>query len=383
MSKSSFLPVFLANIFISLHYAAVLYVNSTFLSRFFGSEEIGLLFVSAAVLNVILLFLVPRLAQRLGLKPLYFLFLIIVCISILDLAFAATAFRAALSFVLYAGTLFMVYYCLDIFLEELSVERRTGGTRGLYLTLSSAAFVAGPLILAVFSEGEELVPVYLAATALLLPAFLLGFILPKISHQSRGRLFGQTYLPLRAWWRATTVRRATTARFALEVFYAFMVIFVPIYLHTRIGFDWSELGVMFSIMLLPFVLFEWPMGKLADNRFGEKEIMTVGFFIIGAALLVMPYIGATFAQWALLLFISRIGASFVEISTESHFFRHVDARDSALISIFRLSRPVGLIVGSMLGAATLALTSFPAMFFVVAMVVFLGLRDSLYIKDTL
>lgn len=162
-----------------------------------------------------------------------------------------------------------------------------------------------------------------------------------------------------------------------------MIVYTPLYLHEVVGFTWAELGIVFAIMLLPFVIFEWPMGLIADKLYGEKEIMSIGFFLAGLSLLVMPFLPGALILWATVLFVSRVGASFVEISTESHFFKHVDSRDSGLISIFRLARPTGIIVGASLGVLSLELFSFEKIFFLLAFIVFLGLKESLYIKDTL
>jgi MFS family permease len=163
-----------------------------------------------------------------------------------------------------------------------------------------------------------------------------------------------------------------------------MVIFMPIYLHQYIGFSWTEISVIFSIMLLPFVLFEIPAGWLADKWCGEKEIMTIGLFVMGFALLCIPFIKSPdLMVWAIILFFSRVGASIVEIACESYFFKHVDKRDTGLISIFRLSGPVAYIIGPTLGAFSLALFPYPAVFLILSILVLGGMAISSKLKDTL
>jgi predicted MFS family arabinose efflux permease len=136
-------------------------------------------------------------------------------------------------------------------------------------------------------------------------------------------------------------------------------------------------------MLLPFILLEWPTGEIADRFFGEKEIMGIGFVFTIGALVFMPFIGKVFSLWMLILLLSRVGASLIEITTESYFFKQVDASDTALMSIYRLARPAGIILGSLVGALSLSLLSFDKIFFVAALVVLVGLRESLLIEDTL
>jgi MFS family permease len=381
----SLLPVYLANIFLSLHYAAIIYTNSTFLGNFFSSSWVSIIFFIAALLNIFLFLIAPRLIGRFSIRALYFSFIVITGAALLGLVNSETATNAGFFFVIYAGFQFMIYYCLDIFLESLSRNSNTGGIRGLYLTLGSAAIASAPLLLTLFVQENNLRPVYISALVLLIPPFILGLYSFK-PHFSRDlkRVSKENYsLPFKAWLRNSSVRRTSIARLTLEIFYALMVIYTPLYLHEIIGFEWKELGVMFTIMLLPFVIFEWPMGLIADKWLGEKEIMSLGFFISGMTLIVMPFLGLSFVLWTTVLFASRVGASFIEVATETHFFKHVDSRDTSLISIFRLTRPTGLILGSAIGVLTFSLFSFEKIFFVVAVVLLFGLRESLYLKDTL
>jgi len=111
--------------------------------------------------------------------------------------------------------------------------------------------------------------------------------------------------------------------------------------------------------------------------------MTLGFFISGTALLVMPFLGKSFLIWTIMLFISRIGASWIEISTESYFFKKVTSQDAGLISLFRMTGSVSTVIGAILGGVLVCFLPFNYLFFVVAVVVLFGMNESLFIKDTL
>jgi MFS family permease len=274
----------------------------------------------------------------------------------------------------------MVFYALDLLLEENSTDQKTGEIRGIYLTLINVAIAAGPLLITTLGEQSLFRSFYLAAAIILLPLIVLVHFFLKLRHPKR-KYKGHS-LPFGLWWRRRAVRRVTLARLILETFYAFMTIYTPIYLHTHIGFSWLEIGVMFSIMLLPFILFEWPAGLLADRKYGEKEIMSFGFFITLVSLLFMPSLGKEVIPWTIALFCSRIGAAFVEITTESYFFKQVSSEDSGLISIFRLGRSVGLIIGAGLGSLAIAIWPFYSIFIILAFVSFLGFRWSKHLVDT-
>ena len=380
-----FVPVFAANLFLSIHFGSTLYFHSSFLNNYFEPNFVSLLFLLGAFGNLCLFLLAPKLIQRFGKRPVLSFALILTAASTFIFALTITRPTIVLAFIVYSSFLPMVYYCLDIFLEELSADAKTGEVRGLYLTVFNAGIIAGPLILTILSkEGPPTKFLYLVAGLLLIPPALLAFFSFK-SRQPRayGPYHHSLRLPFRDWWRAKNIRRVTLARLVLESFFAFMVIYVPIYLHTELGFAWSELGIIFTVMLLPFVLLEWPAGELADRLLGEKEIMSAGFLITGFSLLVMPFIGKMFWTWMAILFVSRIGASLIESMTESYFFKHINARDTGLISIFRLTRSVSFALGASLGALVLNFFSFDKIFFVLAVVILFGLKQSLSLKDTL
>jgi MFS family permease len=137
-------------------------------------------------------------------------------------------------------------------------------------------------------------------------------------------------------------------------------------------------------MLLPFILIEIPAGKIADRWIGEKELLLAGFIIMALSTMVIPFIGtASFILWTTILFVTRIGASLVEIMTESYFFKHVKGDDANIISFFRMTRPLAYIAGPI--AAIIALQFFPFqyIFLVLGIIMFLGLKYSLALKDTL
>jgi len=377
-----FIPIFITTILLSLHYGAIIFTNSSILANFFGPNTISLLYFLGALGNIILFLLVPKLIELFGKQRLLIFFLSLVTISTLGLGFAQTAFSVFISFTVYLSTLFIVYYFLDIFLEELSIETKTGEIRGIYLTFISLGFALGPLILATLN-GTALNTVYLIATLLLIPTILLAlFSFRSKFPKWHGLHPRHMFLPLGLWWRNINIRRVTLARLILEFFFAFMVIYTPIYLHSNLGFTWLELGIIFTVMQLPFVLFQWPAGELADRFCGEKEIMSIGFLITAVSLFIMPFIGKIFVVWMIILLISRIGASLILTMTESYFFKKVKAKDTRLISIFRLAQPIGIALATILGIISLGLFSFDKIFIVLAVIVLYGLKESLFIKDT-
>ena len=162
-----------------------------------------------------------------------------------------------------------------------------------------------------------------------------------------------------------------------------MVLYTPIYLHQQFGFSWQVLGIVFTVMLLPFVILQMPAGSLADKYLGEKEIMATGLLIM------MIFTGLIFFLrspsiyvWTAVLFMTRVGASLVEVMQESYFFKHVDSEDMDLISLFRDLRPAGWLLGSLVSVAILQFLPVQFIFLFLAVVLLLALRPVLVLQDT-
>jgi predicted MFS family arabinose efflux permease len=278
----------------------------------------------------------------------------------------------------------MIYYCLDIFLEEISLDAKTGEIRSAHIALVHLGLMLGLSILTLLAVDNALKPVYIAAALLLVPPILFAiFSFKSPTPNWHGLHHRHASLPFRSWWLMKNVRRATLARLSLEFFYTFMTIYTPLYLYSILGFNWTIIGIMFVIMLLPFILIQWPVGKLADYFIGEKEMMIVGFLIMGITLVFMPFLEASAIFWITALFFSRVGAALVEITSDSYFFKHVSPDDTRLLSIFRLTRPASIVLGAGLGALSLFFFSFEKIFFVLAVIIFFGLKESLLLRDTL
>lgn len=378
--SSKLFPVYTASIFFTIHYAATLYINSSYLGGFFSPVEVSALYIVASLCSIAMFMHGPELLGRFGYRRFLLIVSTLLFAAASTLATTTSALMVALAFILYGSVYLLVYFILDVNMEELTDKKVTGSVRGLYLTFINTAIAIAPLMVAVISSNRSLSHVYAFSLIFLIPVFLIGAT--HISNRIPDKHISHS-LPFNLWKQAVYVRRVTITRFILELFYAVMVIYTPLYLYNTLGFDWSEIGVMFFIMLLPFVLLEWPAGVLADKLFGEKEMMSLGLFLAGTALLIMPFLGKNFLAWTAALFLSRVGASLVEITTESYFFKHVDARDTEFISIFRISRPAATVAGAFLGGLVSLFLPLSMLFFVLAIIVFIGLRQTVMLEDTL
>jgi protein-disulfide isomerase len=178
---------------------------------------------------------------------------------------------------------------------------------------------------------------------------------------------------------------ALVAMFLLESFYAVMVIYSPIYI-TSLGIPLAVyLSVIMPIALIPLILLPYELGRLADKRYGEKEILIIGLLVMVLSLLaIIVTESSNVLVWVGILLFSRIGAACTETMIFTYFFKKVDAEDVSLTALFGNIRSLATISIAALGVlVSPILVSYPGlMFLLLALMILYGITYIIPIKDT-
>ncbi|MCI0542200.1 MFS transporter [bacterium] len=357
-SPYSLLLIYLSAFFYALHYALPLYVDSSFLSGLVSPDRVGLVFTVSNIAAMLFIANVPKILHGLGSRRTFVLFALLEFFSLAALSLFASSILLLASFVLHMMFLNAVFFSLDLILESHSENEKTGRIRGSFFTILNIAVLFGPLLAGFLVVNGNFGDIYLYAAATLLPAaYLLGVMLPEYREPKyRTITFGAS---LQVIWKEKHLFAIFASYFLLQFFYAWMIIYMPIYLHEHVGFDFTEiLGIIFPIMLLPFVLFDFVFGLFADlkDTRGEKKGLIWGFVIMGFFTALLPFVEVqSIFVWALALFATRIGAALVEIMCETYFYKHVSSKDAEIVSDWRNVAPAAFIVAPALATVILAL----------------------------
>jgi MFS family permease len=125
------------------------------------------------------------------------------------------------------------------------------------------------------------------------------------------------------------------------------------------------------------------LGKLADQKYGEKEILIISLIITLLSTVAIALTAShSFWYWAALLFASRVGIAGVEVMKDTHFYRHISSNDVDVISFFRTSMPVASILVAALATGMLAFLPLVSVFYLTAIVLSLTLFTSFFIVDS-
>ncbi len=372
-----------ANLFLAFHFFLVHFVDSGFISTLVPSEWIGIVFACGSALALVSLAYATRVLHRIGALRTLAYASILEFALFAGLAVATSPFLLLACFILYLGTVPVILFTLDIFLEAYSRgEESTGNVRGTFLTIATIASLFSPLAAGQLIERGGFPLLYAVGAFALLPFLILMLV--------RFRGFGDPEYHVFSFTRVRGALRGNhnlihiaASQFLMRFYFACSVVYLPIYLNTTLGFSWSQVGIILSVMLLPYVLVELPAGIAADRWWGEKELLGLGFVITAIATIATGFLTTPILWlWAALLFASRIGTALMEIMTESYFFKHVQGADADTISFFRMLRPLAYMLGPLFASAILLAYPLPVLWLLLGAVTFYGVVHAVLLVDT-
>ncbi len=384
-SPLSFLLVYLFSIIFTFQTALTLYTSSTYLEQFTSPSMVSLIYAISAAGAITASLLLPRLLRAIG-NVLTTLLLMILCTSTLVVVgLAPTPPLTILAFIIFLILNPQIYLNIDVFLETITGknEQNTGSQRGLLFSIVSLAIFLTSLSLGyIVGDNNDLSRVYFLGAGV-------GVVCIMLIIARFRSFYDPPYQTVRVRdmlkdaMRDINVRTVVLAQFLLQFFFAWAVIYIPLYLARELNFSWDTIGVIIAAGLFAFVIFEYPIGLLADKKYGEKEMMAIGFVLLALSSAAISFMAsASVLTWMFLMFMSRLGASLVEVTTESYFFKHITGQEINLISLFRLTRPLANLAGALVGSLTLLFLPFNLIFIILAFIMVLGIFSTLVLTDT-
>jgi MFS family permease len=367
----------------SLHIALSAYVNSTFLSDIFSVGLIGILYTISSVVTLLLLSKSANILKYFGNKKLTLLLLLINMASLVGMITSKNPYIVGTSFIAFVSTNTQILFCIDIFIEHFGDKNTVGKNRGLYLTIINLAWMTSPLIASflITKQGGYETIYIVAFIATIIMTIGLLFSVKTFQDKSYEKTpFWDTYRYLKTNRHMLAI---TIINFILQFFYAWMVVYTPIYLYEYIGLGWSQLGIIFTIMLAPFVILGLPIGILIDKYHVEKKLLLcIGFIIISASTFLISGITTkNILIWSAILFATRVGASIIETTSEIYFFSHIKEEEAYLLSIFRDMNPVAYIVAPLISTLIFIYLPFKFLFIILSVILLTGLYYIPHLKN--
>jgi len=382
--NKSLILLYIAGFVLAVATSTTAYINSSFLETFVDLKYISLFFVAANVVTFFAMLFFSKLIKKTGNFTAAKLMIIIGALSLLGLIGGFSPWLLLLFFISMWVSFNLLWINMDIFVESFTSNINTGKTRALFFTFMNIGWIFTPIISTRLVVGENYYNyVYLFSAAVLIFFYILIHLFKK--KISKKIVFNKKSIKriIIEFWKDKNLKGLYMVSFFLNLFFGVVVVYIPIYLHTYIGFDWSTLGLIFSFMLIPFILIEIPAGIIADKYIGEKEMLFVGLGILTLCLFLFGSVKSTSPLlWGALLFFSRVGAALVEAMRESRFFKIVDAEDIGHINLLRSTSPLGYLISASLGAVILFWYNIPILFLLLSVLFLFSFYFVYIIKDS-
>ncbi|MEI7452288.1 MAG: MFS transporter [Candidatus Falkowbacteria bacterium] len=367
---------------LSLATALPAYVESSYLGQFVKTGQVSLFFLGANIIAFFAIIFFPRVIKKLTNYTTSLIILVLTLIASATLGLATNAWQAFASFAALWTGFCLLLINMDIFVEGFSAEKSTGKTRTIYFTAMNLAWVLSPAISGLIIKNWGYRPIYILSALILIPFIVIFHNKSKNLEDHFEYQKSEFKKTLKNIWQNKNLRGIVFMAFILQLFYATAVVYVPIYLTQDLGISWSSLGIIFSIMLLPFIIFEIPAGIMAD-KIGEKKLMAVGLTILIISLVLFSVtLSDNLIIWTLILFFSRTGAALVEAMREAYFFKIVTVKHVDLINFFRSTQPLAYIFGSLLSLSLLTYLPISHFFLIIAILFLSGYYFIKILKDT-
>lgn len=357
-----------------------LYVASSYFEEALGNSNVSVFYLLTFGGVLFILPFLQRILRRFGSASFFLALLFGAIVVQFPLILFPVSLGGTVLLILYFLVVTIAWATLDIILERFSEDKRSGRIRSLHLTAMNIGLLLAPFLSTRLMERFGFPGVFVVSLALFSLLFIAS-ILALAEAEFRPVIRISLFETIRKAFRRADIRRIYAVSFAMEFFYAVMIVYTPIRLRD-VGMDWSDIGSVFTVMLLPFVLVQIPLGMLADKRTGEKEFLILALFIAALSTAMVAFIeGLNIALWATILFLTRLGIASIEILRDSYFYKRIDGEDGDLIAFFRTASPVGNIAAAVIAGVWLLFFPLSSIFFLPAIVLFLALIPAFLLED--
>ncbi len=359
------------------------YINSSFIKSLTSEQAVGVFFALNAIFSLFALLFVPKLLKKFGNYKLTLYLSVMYFLTFLGLAFFQSVFLILLSFLISGAISTAIYFNFDIFIEHNSSDVITGGIRGTYLTSLNLAWLFSPWIAGIIVEEFSFRMIFFIVALIMIPVLFIITSSLKDFKDPDYKTFNM-FETIKSIAPNKNIKNIITSGFMLQFFYSWMVIYGTIYLNQYVGFNFVTSGIIFSIALLPFVIVQVPLGYLADKKLGEKELLTLGYILMGVSTAIIPLIhNKSMVLWVIILFVGRTGAAIVEVMNDTYFFKQVNDKNLNVINFYRFIGSAAYVVAPIVAVILMLFVPIYGIFYILGLLMIFSIRYTLTIKDTL
>jgi len=255
--------------------ALTVYAISSYFKQISGSDNVAVFYILTYIILLAALLNLHRIIRIVGKSIVFF-----ICLALFA-ASAGVLFFLPISTI---GVGFLIFNIIvsalcfvskDVILESYSTDSMSGRIRGLHLTLMNLGYVLAPFISMQILSRYSYRGVFAGQFIVVSLIFILAVISLRQTKDKTSYGIGNKQLFQHIKTRKNLLYIYYIS-FILDMFYFLAVVYVPIHLR-NLGMPWGTIGIIFTFMLLPFILLQYPIGLIADTKTGEKKLIIFAF----------------------------------------------------------------------------------------------------------
>ncbi len=358
----------------------LVYTMSAYFKNVWESSNIGWTFLIANIILLIILFNIHKLVHTVGRSTLFQLLTICKISVFIALVIVIGKIPETTLLILYIILEALSWAVLKMILESYVTDNESGRIYGFNLTVTNIGLILAPIAAIQLLSQFGFTGIFYFSIILNIIIFAVAFF--NLRHVDTLRPQQPNYKGLfKKLQSRTDIQKIFSISFALEFFFAIMVIYTPLYLLDQ-GFSWSQISIIFTVMLIPLILIQYPVGLLADKKLGEKELLFIAFVLIALSSTALYFFGNTSMIIIMtILLISRIGAAFVGILRLSYFYKRIDKTDVDMIAFFQTARPLAYIIAPATASVFLIFLPMNSVFILITFIALLTLYPVYKLQD--
>ena len=250
--------------------AFILYTLSAYFAEALGSDNVGVFYIVSYAASFLSLFFMRSMIRKIGRARLLYLSL---GLSVLCLALLLHVSNPWIPVLLLIAFLIfdnVSWVALDIVLENYSSDSMSGRIRGLHLATLNTGFMLAPFCATFILERFGYTGIFFS----MLIGYVIVFLFSIVFFRNDNTSLRENLDPERAFkklLREKNLFLIYLISLSLEFFYAVMTIYTSLRL-LDIGFSWGDIGIIFTVMLIPFVILQYPLGIIADKKIGRAHV---------------------------------------------------------------------------------------------------------------
>jgi MFS transporter, DHA1 family, tetracycline resistance protein len=331
-------------------------------------SQVGLLFASYSVMQLVFAPVLGRLSDRYGRRPILLISLLGTALGFLILGFAATLWMLFLGRII-DGISGGNISTAQAYIADVTTKENRAKGMGLIGAAFGLGFVFGPAIGGILSRWGINVPFLFAGSLALANAVLLYFTLPETvtpDHPARvSAASGRGWRQLIEALRQPNLATVLTIYFLGIVAFSIMTASFSLFLMFRLGYDAFHNGWIFAYVgVISAIVQGGLIGRLV-KLFGEPSLVIVGALLFSASLVVLPFVGPATGLLAILAIgaATSIGQALSAPSLSSLASKSASAGEQGAVlgvmqSVASLARAVGPSLAAIMISSAIAHVGF-------------------------